>query len=841
MNLSKTTSTIDYGIDLGTTNSAIASSRGGLPCIQKSDRYNKDTTPSCVSINKKGTLNVGDDSYKELDTARTKKNQNPNAQTLDAYVEFKRMMGTDQTLYSELLDEMLTPEQLSAEVLKKLKSYVKDTSIINAAVVTVPAKFENPQIDATQKAAELAGFKYCELLQEPVAASIAYGLSGQDIEGYWIVFDFGGGTFDAALMKVEESIIKVADTEGDNLLGGKNIDYAIVDKIFVPWIAQNFSIESSLGDGEKKLLLRDALKQKAEETKIAFSNENCTTHEIYWEDFMIDDRGQEVIIDFAVQAHEFRQTVVPFFQKSIDITQQLMSRNNLQPLDVKRIVLIGGPTFSPIFRGMLNDQFKGTIIDVSIDPMTAVAQGAALYASTKKLPEELKVKDLAKAQLQLEHASTTVETDEHLAIRVRRDQTKGKLPSPLFVEIANSDESWSSGRSELQMDADVVMVELNENKTNVFSLSLFDNQGNRVPCEPDEFSILQGMKIAPQPLAFSFGVGVLGRQRIDKVYAPIDGLERNMSLPSVGVLKLKTIEDKNPMKGDTLTFDLLQGHEGDAGVRAVTLEIAATAVISSDELPGFLHTGSEVELTVRIDESSRITGEAFFPDLDETVDLEFPPPRKKIPSVKELAKQIKKAIKRVSGEDGLPSLKQKEVLSELTELRQEIKDVGSDQDTRERAKEEMKRLWKRIDRMEDETAWPRKDKELNEVFTAVCDLEAEVGSYSLKSEFAKKVKHLQEIKDEKLADVLMDEMRAALRVIMRDQPDWWITLIYIAQNDFHTIQWKNEGAARMALEDALTAINYDPSVANLTSKYMAIRNLMQDPSVVEANADFERR
>ena len=90
-------------------------------------------------------------------------------------------------------------------------------------MITVPAKFTNPQNEATRNACQKAGFDYCELLQEPIAASVAYGLSGKDIEGKWLVFDFGGGTFDAALMTVEEGVVSVQDTEGDNLLGGKKL------------------------------------------------------------------------------------------------------------------------------------------------------------------------------------------------------------------------------------------------------------------------------------------------------------------------------------------------------------------------------------------------------------------------------------------------------------------------------------------------------------------------------------------------------------------------------------------------------------------------------------------
>ena len=133
------------------------------------------------------------------------------------------------------MEKEYSSEELSAEVLKALKSYITDENI-KSVVVTVPAKFTVNQKDATLRAAKLAGFEHCELLQEPIAASMAYGLDAKSKDGYWLVFDFGGGTFDAALLKVEEGIMKVIDTEGDNYFGGKNLDYAIVEEIMIPHI-----------------------------------------------------------------------------------------------------------------------------------------------------------------------------------------------------------------------------------------------------------------------------------------------------------------------------------------------------------------------------------------------------------------------------------------------------------------------------------------------------------------------------------------------------------------------------------------------------------------------------
>lgn len=832
---------IDYGIDLGTTNSAIARAENGTARIQKSDRYQKHTTPSCVAINKKGAISVGDDAYDALGKSRIKKNLNPEAVTDDCYAQFKRMMGTDLTDHSVHLDRTLTPEDLSAEVLKKLKSYVKDEAI-QAAVITVPAKFENPQIDATQKAAELAGFTYCELLQEPIAASVAFGLSGKDIEGHWVVFDFGGGTFDAALLKVEEGIIRVLDTEGDNLMGGKNLDDAIVDKILLPWIADNYSIESNLEDADLKGLLRDALKGAAERIKIGLSNQSVTSYECYESDdvYMKDDSGKEVILDLTVTTEQYEQVVSPWFQKSIDITKELIRRKNLKVSDLERIVLVGGPTLADTFRRMLREQFEGTTIDTSVDPMTVVAEGAALFASTKKMPEELKTKDLAKAQLKLEHADTTVEPEEHVAIHVMRNETEGHLPSPLFVELVNRGGSWSSSRSELEGDADVVMVSLNEGKSNVFQIGLFDENGNRVPCEPEEFSILHGMNIGNAPLSFSWGIALLNRERNKKTYDRFEGLKRNQPTPATGTKKLKTLEDVNPAKGDRLRFEILQGEDHDEGVRAATMETLFTAEIENKNLP-FLPAGSDVVLTISIDESGRPTAEAFFPSLDETFDVECPEVRKSIPTAEELAQAIRKAKSTVTMDEDLPAGASEEVLNKLKELQEELNDGGTEHDARERCKEELRKVWKRIDRMETKAEWPRLEQEMEEALDRLRELETRFGDgdQTLSAEFESKIERVREQQNNKLAENLRDEIRGAEFSFLREQPGWWISLIGSIEKDFDTIQWKNETKARMALDEAKRAIRTNPSVEHLQAKYFALRKLMQDPTVVDTDFDVD--
>ena len=260
---------IDFGIDLGTTNSAIAKMENGKPMIVTTGRA--DIIPSCVAIQNGGRILVGDRG-KTIFTQEKEKELRDGAKP-NSYVEFKREMSNPFTYQSTNLGRDVSPEELSAEVLKTLKSFVT-TEKLNSIVITVPAKFNIAQKQATINAGKLAGFELVVLLEEPC---LAYNMEAQNKKGTWLVFDFGGGTFDAALVnKDHDGMMKIVDTGGDNELGGKDLDLAIVDKLIIPFLKDNYSLSSYLNDKKKSDLLRFVMKRFAEEAKIELSFQPST-------------------------------------------------------------------------------------------------------------------------------------------------------------------------------------------------------------------------------------------------------------------------------------------------------------------------------------------------------------------------------------------------------------------------------------------------------------------------------------------------------------------------------------------------------------------------------------
>src|SRR5579862_2880206 len=210
------------GIDLGTTNSAAAVFDGERVSVVR-NAQGATVTPSVVRIDKQGRVTVGTRARRfiEQDPANTA-------------AEFKRLMGTERGIEFPASGTKKKPEELSAEILKALRQDIQDQLgvAVERAVISVPALFELPQSSATSEAARLAGFARVELLQEPIASALAAGWRADDDGGgSWLVFDLGGGTFDASLLETRDGLLRVVGHDGDNFLGGRDFDWALVDHV----------------------------------------------------------------------------------------------------------------------------------------------------------------------------------------------------------------------------------------------------------------------------------------------------------------------------------------------------------------------------------------------------------------------------------------------------------------------------------------------------------------------------------------------------------------------------------------------------------------------------------
>lgn len=816
---------IDYGIDLGTTNSAICRMEKGKPTIKKTD-INKDTMPSCVSINKKGAIKVGDTAYNNMKQDVRRQTKTWVKGESNSYIEFKRTMATNTRYHSGYANKDFSSEELSAEVLKALKSFVSDENI-NSIVVTVPAKFNVNQKTATIEAARLAGFKKCELLQEPIAAAMAYGLTADEKNGIWMVFDFGGGTFDAALLKVEDGIMQVYDTEGDNYLGGKNLDYVIVDNIVVPQLRKDYALDNYLSNPDKKEILRDAMKTYVEDARIqlSFKDEEDMISNIG--DLGTDEEGEEIELDMTLTQEVAFDAMRPLYQRAVDICKGLMQRNNLTGSQINKLILVGGPTYCPLIRQMLKEQVTPNV-DTSIDPMTAVATGAALYAST--IDAEVSDEDIKPeaVKLNIEYQSTTVETTEYVPVSLADSSDRPKV----LVEFVRDDKAWSSGKIEIDGKGDVIELNLHE-RANSFCIVCYDDKGNSIPCFPDEITIIQGSSVGAAPLPYNIGIGVWNTAKNRSVFRMATGLEKNRPLPATGVLNdLKTSSQLRPgMAEDTLTIPLYQvDYAPEAEGRSTSLyQHVGDVVFSGDDVNTHIPKDSLVNVTLRADTSEQMKVEVYFPAMDITLEKDLNTGKKD--SIEDAANEVNRglmeaeiSIKRLA-EDGI----------DVQNLRKELDSLKTEnQNSSEKRAvlEHLRDLLRKIEGIDLNTEWDRTEKKLRKEFADLEHAQSELGNEQtaqIVNQLRTQVDNVIRQKDVALGLETIDQISGLFfQLTMVYQ---CIGIIQGCSNRFGSIRWKDSSRAHQLVQKGMEIINDNPTREKLQPIARDLISLMPEDSI----------
>lgn len=820
---------IDYGIDLGTTNSAICRMEQGKPVVIKTDVL-KDTMPSCVSFTKKKSVKAGDSAFNDMKSDKRRASKVGKKGTSNAYVEFKRTMATTTRYHSSYMERDYSSEELSAEVLKTLRSFVTDENV-SSAVITVPAKFTVNQKTATLEAAKLAGFTKCELLQEPIAAAMAYGLTASSKNGIWMVFDFGGGTFDAALLKVEDGIMQVFDTEGDNYLGGKNLDYAITDNIIIPYLMDNYSMGSIMADADKKEILRDAMKTYAEEVKNQLSFKDHEDIISNLGDLGEDEAGEEIELDLTVTQEQAFEVMRPYFQKAVDICKNLLKRNNLSGDNIDKLILVGGPTHSPLIREMLREQVTPNV-DTSIDPMTAVATGAALYASTMDADVKTDDVEIGTIMLDLGYESTSVETTEWVSAKLQSGQPLHKV----WVELMRSDKAWSSGKMEVDETGNVIEANLLESKPNSFEVKAYDEKGNQLPCFPNEITIIQGSKVGAAPLPYNIGIAVWNDTKKRAVFKIAKGLEKSKPVPAIGVCNdLKVPFQLRPgVASDTMKIPVYQVDDftGAEGRSASLYEYVADVEITGDDVDALITADSTVDITLKVDISEQMTLEVHFLATDITVEKRLDTSKKQ--SIEDASKEISNGIPEAQRSINRLNADGIDTGSLQTDL-DTVKDEAANSSEKKAVLQHLKEVLKKIEDRDNETEWDRLEKELREEFDRLEKAQNELGNNktaTLVNQLRQQTDQVIRSKDTKLGHEVLDQINGLFISL---------TLVYQCMGfirhyngRFSAVRWKNSARARQLLNQGLENINNNPSVEVLHPIVCSLIDLMPRDEVDNA-------
>lgn len=700
--------TIQIGIDLGTTNSEIAINENGSVRIVK-NIFGDEYTPSVFGIDKAKNKIVGKRAYEHLykDSSEDEFNNNK--------AEIKRLMGTSDTIHFERANLDLSPEQISAEILKSLRGDVLrkyPDFQANAAVITVPAAFSVLQSEATKRAGNLAGFKHVVLLQEPIAAAVSCGF-GKNTNENWLIYDLGGGTFDVAVIAAKDGILSVLGHTGDNFLGGKNFDWEIVDKVIVPQILKVHSLNNFNRANTELSGVFAKLKYFAENAKIELSQNTTTSIEV--DGIGEDANGKEIYLCFDFTRKDLEKLIKPFIDRTIELSKTAILEAGIKHTSISKIVLVGGPTQIPYIKSRLETDLK-IPINTSVDPLTIVAEGACLFASGQKIPKDILGTETVAIKagtqkLDLDYASLTSDTEEIVTgiLSGLADSTEEH-----YIQIQSDSGTYSGPKVKLKNGKFLDTVSVDANKLNQYWIYLFDKTGNSIPLSPDSFSITHGLSVSGMPLPHSISVAIARKDHVagavtnvcDTVVMKGTPLPIHKSIDGV----YKTARKLKKGEEASLGIKVLEGESEIPDRNTFLTELG----LKGTDLPYDLPEHTPIDLTFDMNESRELSVTAYIPLIDMTLEarLQLHDEKIDVDSLEaDLAAQVARA-KRVS--ESCSPEENKKLSNTIQSTKTSIANAHIDEDEKRKANKQIKDLKTELDKVEKDKEMPQLITEFNE-------------------------------------------------------------------------------------------------------------------------------
>ena len=607
------------GIDLGTTNSVITSFDGKTTRVWKSPEQN-DVTPSVIYINKRGGKMYGQSAY----------NNEPRDPENTAKL-FKRLMGSNTKIRFGGIE--MSPEECSAEILRTLFGYLpEDVRNDNktGVVITVPAAFNQMQKDATKQAAFSAGIKRVALIQEPVAAIMSVAKQN-NINGMFVVYDFGGGTFDISIAERIGSKINLLTNDGIAFCGGRDFDKLLFENIVIPWLYKNFKLPDDFRTNKKyATLLRMAI-WATEKAKIELSaKESAIVRLDESETRCSDEDGNEIYLDIPLTREEYNDLIYPKVDETIEKTREVIANVGLKPEDINHIVFIGGPTQYKPLRDRVSMEL-GIATSTDINPMTAVSEGAAIYAESVDFETaqggQKADKGVIKASaynLEFRYNARTSDAKAKIAIIFKNTQ---KME---FV-FHSVDTGWTSGKLSLASGS-IVPVELSKDGDNTFTVQCFDENGSEVKINNPTIIITKTLiNIGKIPCAHSVGVeledAITHKPVLDYL------IKKDDLLPKSGVVKYKTAKRITAGSSDYISFKLWEGEIaepveynrfiGDIKIDGNSFDFGMIPVGSEIECAYTFTDSGNIEIKITVPSVGiTLSGENFYNRLSGQIDFD---------------------------------------------------------------------------------------------------------------------------------------------------------------------------------------------------------------------------
>lgn len=590
------------GIDLGTTNSAITSFDGKNTRVWKSPEQN-DVTPSVIYIAKRGGRFYGKKAY---DNAPL--NPENTAQL------FKRLMGSSTKI--KVADIEMTPEECSGEILRTLFGYLPEdvrNDKKTGTVITVPAAFNQMQKNATKEAAFSAGINKVALIQEPVAAIMSVAKQ-QNINGLFVVYDFGGGTFDVSIAERAGNKINLLTNDGIAFCGGRDFDKLLLDNIVVPWLKNNFNLPEGFRINEKYAKLIRMATWATEQAKIELSAKE--TASVQLDESVIrcsDESGNEIYLDVPLSREQYNNLIFPKIDETIEKTREVISNVSLKPEDINYVVFVGGPTQYKPLRDRVSQQL-GIAPSTDVNPMTAVSEGAAIYAESVDFETakggQKADKGIIKAQsfgLEFRYNARTSSDKAKIAVVF-------KNADKLNFVFKSQNTGWTSGKLTLSSGS-IVTVDLTEMGENSFSVQCFDENGTEVKLPESNITIAKTLiNIGKIPCAHSVGVEledpVTGKPILDYL------IKKDDLLPKSGTVKYKTTKRISAGSNDSISFKLWEGEIADPV--EYNRFIGEISISGNSFEYGIIPVGSEIVCDYTFSDSGNIETKVTVPSVGIT-------------------------------------------------------------------------------------------------------------------------------------------------------------------------------------------------------------------------------